>query len=136
MYLCYTSWCQWCTPVIQILCRWCTPAIQVGGGGVPLLYKLVSVVYPCYTNCQQWLCTPAMQIVSSDCVPLIFKSILSVNITGSIKYGIDTHFEQLICNICTCCYQFKLCIVYQPPPSTHNAFEMSTFFKEWPLFLE
>ncbi|CAC5378779.1 unnamed protein product [Mytilus coruscus] len=47
-----------------------------------------------------------------------------------------SHFELLECNISASRKNFRLFVIYRPPPSRANKFKTSSFFEEWLDFLD
>lgn len=69
-------------------------------------------------------------------VAVIYKERLSLKVLDSTKNQNITQFEFMECNLNIGPANLHLSVVYRPPPSKGNGMQKSTFFDEWPLFLE
>ena len=69
-------------------------------------------------------------------VALIHKANSSVKVTDSSLTNKYSSFEHLECRVRIDTSDFLLTVVYRPPPSKSNKQKTSTFFDQWPLFLD
>ena len=69
-------------------------------------------------------------------VAIVYKDNLQAKITSSTKKAEFTHFEHLSCLLTYNDLSVHMTVVYRPPPSQQNKLKNTTFFNEWPLFLE
>ena len=66
---------------------------------------------------------------------LIYKSSLAVKVKSSSKDVRYSHFEHMDCMVSLNGVNFRLAVIYRPPPSRENKLKNIVFFDEWSSFL-
>ena len=69
-------------------------------------------------------------------VAVIFKKGLSVKHLINYQEDVYTHFEHITCSVTAANRQFRLCVIYRPPPSKLNGLRNTIFFDEWSTYLD
>jgi hypothetical protein len=67
-------------------------------------------------------------------VAVIHKS--NIELKRSKHSQTFSHFELLDCDAVVKSHNFRLCVIYPPPPSRKNKLKITTFFEGWSEFLD